>query len=594
MVTAQTSEIVGAGNVVVQVAGDGNTIAVGYPYLRLTLYANRRLETLPDPTETDLLRPYSCSVDVLGRDDVLTEYWGWLRDDRAISVRVVTGSAGRGKTRLALELCEQATPLDWRAGFMTSGELLRFQAQQNAAEWGWNAPTLVVIDYAATNATRLQDWLHELSDHAAIGNPEAGLPLRILLVERQAEQNTGWWSTVFGGGDDTSRAVARLLDPPDPLPLPPLEGDEVRRSVLTEMLERLGSDLRVPELGDDPYFDRRLSELSWGGEPLFLMMAALLASRSGFAAVLSLERDDLALRMADRELSRIKQFAESREVDGSFANHMAAVATLCGGLTREAARVVIGREKEELGHDKVDRAIALSVLQEALFHPDGQVAAIEPDMVGEAALLRVLGGHEGQDGVPVVLRALADAQTAVVPVVIRTCQDYAIHGHVAPLAWLDALGDATVDELPLLLGLLNALPQDTITLRERALSLEEAATGAFRKLAQSGEPASLDNLATNLNHISNRLSALGRHDEALTANEEAVGIHRGLAARHPDAYRPDLAMSLNNMSNRLSTLGRHDEALAAVEEAVGIRRELAARHPDAYRPTLAKSLVVSA
>ena len=93
--------------------------------------------------------------------------------------------------------------------------------------------------------------------------------------------------------------------------------------------------------------------------------------------------------------------------------------------------------------------------------------------------------------------------------------------------------------------------------------------------------------------MSNRLSALGRHDEALTANEEAVGIQRGLAARHPDAYRPDLAMSLNNMSNRLSTLGRHDEALAAVEEAVGIRRELAARHPDAYRPTLAKSLVVS-
>ena len=60
------------------------------------------------------------------------------------------------------------------------------------------------------------------------------------------------------------------------------------------MLARAGSGLRPPAAGEDPHFDQQLSELTWGGEPLFLMMAALLASEQDFAAVLGLARDDLS------------------------------------------------------------------------------------------------------------------------------------------------------------------------------------------------------------------------------------------------------------------------------------------------------------
>jgi hypothetical protein len=77
-------------------------------------------------------------------------------------------------------------------GSRTSAELRRFRAQ-NLANWGWNAPVLVVVDYAAGDAEPLHDWLVELADNAALGDAQAGRtrPLRLLLLERQADVSGG-------------------------------------------------------------------------------------------------------------------------------------------------------------------------------------------------------------------------------------------------------------------------------------------------------------------------------------------------------------------------------------------------------------------
>ena len=53
---------------------------------------------------------------------------------RRVSIRVLTGRAGSGKTRLALELCDAAVEQDWDAGFVTHRELVRFGASPGD-EW---------------------------------------------------------------------------------------------------------------------------------------------------------------------------------------------------------------------------------------------------------------------------------------------------------------------------------------------------------------------------------------------------------------------------------------------------------------------------
>ena len=216
MVT-QRAEIEGQNNIVVQIEGDNNAINLkGLAHLTLTRYLTRRRID----SDVDLLSPYSRAIPLIGRDRELADLRDWLTSGKPVSIRVLTGRAGSGKTRLALELCEQMLAEGWDAGFLESGELERFRAQQNLATWGWQRPTLIVSDYAAVHAQRLHGWFQELADNEG----DASKPLRLLLLERNAETGSGWWQTAFGRGGFGARAVQRLLDPADPVELPPLRG----------------------------------------------------------------------------------------------------------------------------------------------------------------------------------------------------------------------------------------------------------------------------------------------------------------------------------------------------------------------------------
>ncbi len=595
--SSQSVDVAGSHNLIVQFIGDGNKITVGEPHLCLTRYETRRLAADAGQGEEDtlLLSAYGASIPMLGREETLKSLWSWMEDGRPISVKALIGSAGRGKTRLALELADAAAGKGWRAGFVTAHELARFQGQQNLAAWGWNAPTLVIVDYAARDVDRIRDWLAELSDHRNLTDAEAarGKPFRLLLLERQAGPTGGWWADLFGRADGEGRAVRRLLDGEGPVELPEIATPERRREILAATLARAGSDLVPPQAGLNPDFDRKLAELTWGGEPLFLMMAALTAARANFEHVLALARDDLAFEIAERELTRIEGIAGARGLPAPFARHMAAAATLCQVLGRASAHAVIDGEKRALGREGAgDAATVFETLRRALPDPAAEaVSPILPDVVGEAAMLRVWDGHRGRDGAAAALRLVAVSRAAVVAGVVRTCQDFAIHGHEAPLLWLDALGDQATPELPTLLELLDAIPLETLSMRETDLRLNEVAnTALLARVATDDSEINRSMLAISYNNLSVRLGSLGRREEALAAVAEAVAIRRDLATARPDAFRPDLAMSLNNLSARLSSLGRREEALAAVAEAVALYRDLATARPDAFRPDLAGAL----
>lgn len=266
--TGQHAKTDGHGNVIVQIIGDGNRVEPGYPHLTLT---GHRLRTPRPEHELDWLIPYYRAVPLVGREPELAALTAWREADRPLSVRVLTGRGGSGKTRLALALVDAARADGWHAGFVSGEELIRFRAQQNLADWGWQRPTLIVFDYAATHAAALRGWLAEL----AVREADAAAPLRLLLLERHAEPGSGWWQSVFETGGWDAEDVRALLDPPQPLPLTPLADPEQRRAVLVSLLAGLGSCLTVPEPGTNPDFDRRLAAGDWHGDPLYLLMAGL-------------------------------------------------------------------------------------------------------------------------------------------------------------------------------------------------------------------------------------------------------------------------------------------------------------------------------
>jgi len=599
------ARVEGSGNIIVQAVGSGITVSINpnVPHLRLTRFEARTKLVSRTAADTALLSAYrSDVVPLLGRESVLGELWDWMKRDRIVTLRVMIGAGGRGKTRLALELAREAMAEGWLAGFVEKRELDRFRAQQNLSEWGWDKPTLVVVDYAASRADQLRDWLGELVDAAM----EAGRPrLRMLLLERQAQREIGWLALVVGhGADDRSRAVVELLDPAEPLELPVIDDLASRRQIFTALLERKRPELTAPALGADPEFDRLLREEKWAGDPLFLMMAGLVAAEVGVKDALTLTRADLATNVAQRELDRIGGISAGAGIDanrryrGLLARHVAVLATLAQGLSLGDARQLLEEEKGRL-NSSADVNATLEALRDALpaGSEGGEIAPILPDMVGEAAILVWLGrggvlpalGIEAQSCIGRMAGTVLDR---VSQIVVRTAQDFAAAGHDEPVRWLDALAQASEADVGALMQIADQLPAETPVLRELAVALTRRIVDRLRTLAGSEleRPgvvnAALHLLALSLNNLGARLSDLGRHEEALTATQEAVDIRRRLAAARPDA----LAGSLNDLGARLGNLGRPKEALAAAQEAVDIYRRLAAARPDALLPDLATSL----
>ena len=284
-------------------------------------------------------------------------------------------------------------------------------------------------------------------------------------------------------------------------------------------LEQAGSPLRAPK-GESAIFKRQLEEM---GEPLFLMMAGLRAADTGITSALSLNKTELALALADRELERIEDTAQTHGVTPAMLVHLAAYGTLCRGLSTPVAIDAAREEQAALGYDGASAPASLAAaLAAALPGTDGSIAPVLPDLIGEAAILRVLaeGGVESKS---VVERAFARSGQQVAATLIRAAQDFAGAGHDQPVAWLTALIEREPRDPVALLTIADAMPEHSVALAALAAKLRNSITDILRELATADADRSLPLLATSLAELSIRLSEVGQRQEALGPAQEAVG-----------------------------------------------------------------------
>ena len=553
--------------------------------LLLPLVPLRPPDPLDKARELEILRAENRAIPVIGRETDLAGLHAWLASPAAVSCRILTGPAGAGKTRLAIQFLEELDRSDWAAGFLRESGLVDLPQRR------WERPTLAIVDYAATAAGTLKTWLGHLADR------QPAHPLRVLLLEREANPESGWLRLLLDH-TSTGHRIASLLDPPAPQRVTPLADVQLRRQILEATLKRLGAKADLPPRGSDWLFDQRLAEPRWE-DPLYLMIAALVARQSGgLPQALSLTRTDLAFRLADRELDRVRKFLPSGAPAeaAQLLTHLAGIVTACRSLEPADLVPIAKEESTVLGLEFPGGArVAAGRIAEAL-NRQGKPAPIEPDIIGEAILLRSFGGENLQEGTQTLVRAArrADHRHAsnVCFAITRTSQDFASDDCQDPLDWVEAfIRTGAADDLGLLLELESQMPRDTLVLRERAARVDQLLLARFTQLQGISPSEETQGTCARLaNNLSVRLSDLGRREEALAQAEEAVRIYGQLAQQRPDAFLPDLAMSLNNLANRLSALGRREEALAQAEEAVRIYEQLAQQRPDAFLPDLAMSL----
>jgi tetratricopeptide (TPR) repeat protein len=570
----QGASISGQGNTIVQIVGDGNQVVAEHPHLVLTRYLGRGQVR----QELDLLSPYTMSTPLVGRDAEMTSLRAFLDDDQAIQVRVLTGGGGSGKTRLALELCNAVSDQGWAAGFVGRKELHRFFDQQNLSDWGWNKPTLIVVDYAAEHAKLLGQWLEELADRTS--PPQH--PLRMLMLERSASTESGWWTVVFDSGGWAAVNKKALLNPPEPVPISPLARTEDRLALLHAILRQSnGSDV-VGLAADGNTLRDQLMKSPWGGDPLYLMMSALAMRTLGHASALTLGRTDLAEALAKREADRLRQLAQAEGLSPDLVQHLVALVTLAQGMSRTDFEPFAEVEKQAIKRPSGGDVAPLADLLQHALPRHNAIAPVLPDLIGEALLTITLKDQPGTDA---VLRCFGAFGQPVTETVIRSVQDFA-PGRPAPMRWLQAIVKAIEQDEQALATLDASLPTESVALRE--LNLDVASRLVELRLANP--QASAEAKASALNGLAIALALAGQREPALGTAQEALDIRRELAAQRPDVFLPGLAMSLNNLANMLSELGQREPALGAAQEAAELYRELAEQRPDVFRPDLAAAL----
>jgi tetratricopeptide (TPR) repeat protein len=564
----------------------------------------------------DLLVPEAGRLALIGRKDLFAELQTWIDDEVDISVHALIGRAGAGKTRLALEFClkidsDPNAKGGWLAGFLSPSELIPVVDTLATRHFVWKRPTLLVIDYAAQCHEAVGRWLDRLAGQ------ELDTKLRILLLDREAHEGFGWWRELTGSGLNTARERRDLFYTPRPSQLPDLSDLEERRALIKSALQgaralrsRPSDSPQIPGAEQDPDFDRALAQPQFGN-PLALVMAGVIALDRGPEAALALRHLEAARRLGRRELDRFATLAQSRRINGNAMRHIIAFNELAHGIPISELRTSVADELTASQRSAdLDSMLALleqelpsgTGSEEAASHP--RLATIQPDLIGEAAIIEAFTGERSREleADKIVRRAYTLAGQEAARVLIRLLQDfaYAAEDESAAeqekatarrmMAWLLNLEQA-VEDPEHLLPLLFALPEQTTILREPAAQLTQRLAILFQQEAKrTNEALAWIRTAALFNNLAHRLRDLGRREEALTAAEEAVRLYRALAAARPDAFTPDLALSLNNLANMLSALGRREAALTAAEEAVRLYRALAVARPDAFTPDLARSL----
>ena len=506
-----------------------------------------------------------------------------------VSVAVLTGAGGTGKTRMAAQLCHDLEVLGWYTGFAPAKSAMKNDELTYLAEL--TTELLVVVDYAEeSRQEQLAAVLRALRGRRS--------PTRIVLTARGIDS---WWEEfledLVSDGIQLGQGLVKELEPrPDPVLL-------YRQAVrgFSKVINGVNPpEVAIPKHAGDTALDivlqAWLSVVDDGGmqDP----QSERLVERGARSARASNPnaRDSLYDRVLRLEFNRWRAFPELRDISLIHLRRIAATLSL---LVPDVSQVdnVLSRllewRNEHLRRSRLAELLSTTLLRSA---GDGTVS-LRPDPVAEHLVLSVFGGELDQvdavlPGEPLDVPGISepDASEATVTravmlgrqaqnlsqVITRAAsQDResatALAQHVlmaCPYLWSSALevalaqGGPFADALERLIESGAELPFEEI---ERAIplghgTLRGAALAALQRMDVSAERDPVRR-ARYLLKLANRLSDVGRSGEALEVAQEAVDLYRVLAQASPAAYTPDLARSLSNLATILSEEGQYEEAL---------------------------------
>ena len=286
------------------------------------------------------LRPEAEVVRFWARAE-LDELVKWVVSDEQVSVRLVIGAGGSGKTRLARQLGEKVTGLGCRSWWVPEGrETDAVQVSRDG-----DVPVILVVDYAETRIA--------LPIMLAVAASElGGTNLRILMLARSAGE---WWQQLQDG---SPYKLSELLAASKPLTLGPVTDAASQQQVFAEALSAFAS------LRGIPCPDAQLQLADQNAVVLVVHAAALLAVLDAEAAITSgnaqQTTDDVLSRLLGHERRYWQQSLDRRltvPLDPDVTERVVALGCLIGAEDQESAMKLLAAIPD-LGDGQLQGAVA--------------------------------------------------------------------------------------------------------------------------------------------------------------------------------------------------------------------------------------------
>ncbi|MDY7094326.1 MAG: hypothetical protein SX243_15255 [Acidobacteriota bacterium] len=309
-------------------------------------------------------------------------------DEPVFRWSILSGSAGTGKSRLALELYIRSEQWPCR-GFAIPGAVSR----ETARTWRTDHPSLIIVDYAG-HKEGVAEFIQTFAHRARAG--DLSPPVRILLVERRSDDPN--LEQIFTG---ELRAAARQyqgpghrLGPLDEAVLVQIMRERIQRTEGTATSHGEGwSDARLLEALD--YHDRRR-------RPLYAALVGDAIANDYFFSATSergaLTRGRLFERLLEREREEVWKL---KDREATQYENLLLLTTFTGGFDNKDLEELY--EQPTLGLDLPEDPDFGTYARVAMTHAAQvrkRLPPLEPDLLGERLVLQaLLPENEGSLGI---------------------------------------------------------------------------------------------------------------------------------------------------------------------------------------------------
>lgn len=300
---------------------------------------------------------------LIGREKEWKTLQDFCQSPGKLAWHVLAGNAGTGKSRLALEFCITMAPMNWFAGFLSAGELERFDWSRWRPVWD----TILVVDHIASKNNKVAAMLEDLQ---AISSSWAH-KVRILLLERDPE---GAWHEPLQSDAEEGKIPAEFGG--KATLLTGLDNRELLRLISAMGIGRTGED-QVSML-------KALRELDPSATPLFMILSLLSqadqpAGGGGRTALLK--------RYLGKESEEIARTILPDPEAQQQHKALVVLLTLIKGMTYDEFQQLLSARHSFLPQQPNEQVLS----RWGLMNRDHQsIRGLEPDLLGEYFVLSEL------------------------------------------------------------------------------------------------------------------------------------------------------------------------------------------------------------